>query len=202
VKIEEERQALKPLPGTRLPDYQVLDVTVSKSSSTIRVLQNAYSVPSTLVGYDVRVHVHAEKLEVYFGPKLVLEAERLRGEGGARINYRHVIGWLVRKPGAFKNYLYREELFPGLVFRRAYDALERANAATADVEYLRILKLGAETMETTVAAELEKVLAQGAVPASEELRKVVNPRPPERPEVNVSEPDLAKYDELFEEAAA
>jgi transposase len=201
-KVEEERRTLKPLPATRLPDYQVLEVTVSRSSSTVRVLQNAYSVPATLVGHEVRVHVHAEKLEVFFGPKLVLEAERLRGEGGARINYRHVIGWLVRKPGAFKNYVYREELFPGLVFRRAYDALERANPATAGVEYLRILKLAAETMETSVAEELEKVLAQGAVPASEELRKVVNPRPPSRPEVNVSEPDLKKYDELYEEDAA
>ena len=44
-----------------------------------------------------------------------------------RIDYRHVIWWLVRKPGAFARYRYREELFPSLMFRRAYDALrERA----------------------------------------------------------------------------
>jgi transposase len=201
-KVEEERSTLKPLPTARLEDYQVLEVTVSKSSSTIRVQKNAYSVPSTLVGYQVRVHAHAERIEVFYGSRRVLEAERLCGEGKARISYRHVIGWLVRKPGAFKNYVYREELFPGVVFRRTYDALKGANADTADVEYLRILKLAAETLESSVSGELEKILAQGAVPSSEELRKVVNPRPPARPEVNVSEPDLTKYDELLEEAAA
>jgi hypothetical protein len=201
-KVEEEKKALKLLPAIRLEDYQVLKVTVSKSSSTVRVLQNAYSVPSALIGHEVRVHAHAERIEAFFGSKRVLEAERLCGEGRARINYRHVIGWLVRKPGAFKNYVYRDELFPGVVFRRAYDALEKANVDTAGVEYLRILKLAAETLESSVAAELEKVLAQGIVPSSEELRKLVDPRPPVRPEVNVSEPNLADYDALLEEAAA
>lgn len=200
-KIDEERAALKPLPATRLEDYQVLEVSVSKSSSTIRVLRNAYSVPSTLIGHDVRVHAHAERIEVFFGAKLVLEAERLRGVGSARINYRHVIGWLVRKPGAFKNYVYREELFPGVVFRRAYDAIAAATPERAAVEYLRILKLAADTLETTVAAELEKVLAEGKVPSSEALRSVVDPRPPARPEVNVTDPDLTTYDLLIEEAA-
>ncbi len=201
-KVEEERRTLKPLPVTRLEDYQVFMVTVSKLSSTVRVLQNAYSVPSTLIGYEVRVHAHAEQIEVFFGAKRVLEAERLRGAERARINYRHVIGWLVRKPGAFKRYLYREELFPSLAFRKAYDALALANPDRADVEYLRILRLAAETLESSVAVELEKVLAEGAVPSSEEIRKIVNPRPPARPEVNVSEPDLNTYDELYEEAAA
>lgn len=202
IKVEEEKKALKLLPATRLEDYQVFKVTVSKSSSTVRVLQNAYSVPSTLIGYEVRVHAHAERIEVFFGSKRVLEAERLCGEGRARINYRHVIGWLVRKPGAFKNYVYRDELFPGVVFRRTYDALEKANVDSAGVEYLRILKLAAGTLESSVAAELEKVLAQGAVPSSEELRTLVDPRPPVRPEVNVLEPNLADYDALLEEAAA
>lgn len=200
-KVDEERAVLKALPATRLDDYQVHMVTVSKSSSTIRVLRNAYSVPSTLISREVRVHAHAERIEVFFGAKLVLEAERLRGVGSARINYRHVIGWLVRKPGAFKNYVYREELFPSVVFRRAYDAIAQATPERAAGEYLRILKLAAETLETAVAAELEKVLAEGKVPSSEALRSVVAPRLPERPEVNVTDPDLAAYDLLIEEAA-
>lgn len=201
-KVEEERKALRPLPATRLEDYQVFFPTVSKLSSAIRVLQNAYSVPSTLIGYEVRVHAHAEKIEVFFGTKRVFETDRLPGANGARINYRHVIDWLVRKPGAFKNYLYRDELFPSALFRRTYDALERAKPETAAIEYLRILKLAADTFESSVSSELEKVLAQGVVPSSEELRKTVDPRPPARPEVSVSEPDLTDYDALLEEVAA
>jgi site-specific recombinase XerC len=45
---------------------------------------------------------------------------RVRGEGAARIDYRHVIWSLVTKPGAFARYRYRGQLFPTLAFRRAY----------------------------------------------------------------------------------
>lgn len=33
---------------------------------------------------------------------------RLRGKGKHSINYSQVIDWLVRNPGAFERYLYRE----------------------------------------------------------------------------------------------
>ena len=39
---------------------------------------------------------------------------RLRKEDEHRIDYRHVIGWLVRKPGAFARYRYREDLYPSV----------------------------------------------------------------------------------------
>ena len=39
------------------------------------------------------------------------------------MDYRHIIEWLVRKPGAFENYRYREELFPTGRFHMAWDAL-------------------------------------------------------------------------------
>ena len=42
------------------------------------------------------------------------------------LDYRHVIWSLVRKPGAFAHYCFRDDLFPSLVFRRAYDALPLA----------------------------------------------------------------------------
>ena len=100
---------------------------------------------------------------MYYGGVLQLEVERLRGEGGHRINYRHVIWSLVQKPGAFARYRYREELFPSLIFRRAYDALtERLDAWKADLEYLRILHLAASTMEGDVEQALAHLLEAGA----------------------------------------
>ena len=47
---------------------------------------------------------------------------RVRGEGEANVNYRHVIGSLVRKPGAFARYRFREQLFPTMHFRLTYGA--------------------------------------------------------------------------------
>jgi hypothetical protein len=50
----------------------------------------------------------------------------------ARIDYHHVIFSLVRKPGAFTRYRWREELFPSATFRRAYDALLSRRRERAD----------------------------------------------------------------------
>ena len=80
-------------------------------------------------------------MEVYYKGHLVERMERVRGEGEANVNYRHVIGSLVRKPGAFARYHFREQLFPTMHFRLAYDALRQWRGERADVEYVRILHL-------------------------------------------------------------
>ena len=87
----------------------------------------------------------------------------MRGEGEANVNYRHVIGSLVRKPGAFARYRFREQLFPTMHFRPAYDALREWRGERADVEYVRILRLAATTMEmeATVDSALSLLLEAG-----------------------------------------
>ena len=82
--------------------------------STVRVGGRIYSVPSRLIGHDVEVRQHPDAVEVFYAGKLVETMPRIRGEKPARIDYRHVIWSLVRKPGAFARYRYREELFPSL----------------------------------------------------------------------------------------
>ena len=77
-------------------------------------------------GLGVReVRVHAEELQVWYAQRQVDTLPRLRGSGKHRIQYRHIIDWLVRKPGAFEHYRYREELFPTTQFRMAYDRLHQ-----------------------------------------------------------------------------
>jgi len=85
--------------------------------------RNSYSVPSRLIGERVEVRVFMEHLEVWYAQRLIERLPRLRGRDRSAINYRHVIDWLVRKPGAFAQYRYRQELFPSSHFRLAYDAL-------------------------------------------------------------------------------
>ena len=87
-------------------------------------------------------------MEIYYAREHQFTVPRLHGKGGHRINYRHVIWSLVRKPGAFERYHYREDLFPTLTFRRACDELVgRLPQRQAELEYLRCLQLAAETME-------------------------------------------------------
>ncbi len=198
-KLEEELSVMRPLSVKRLPEYTEEDVRVS-TWSTIRIKQNGYSVPSRLKGERVKVHVYDNRLEIYYHGQPQLTVERLLGKNGHRINYRHIIWSLVRKPGAFARYKYREDLFPSLTFRQAYDNLSEniGSGREADLHYLRILHLAASTMESEVEAALELLLKQGQVPKIDTIKSLVAPEKPEVPEQAVPDVDLQEYDALLE----
>jgi len=197
-RITEELATMKVLNVERLPEYREEQPLVT-GWSTIRVKENTYSVPSRLVGEYVRVHVYDSKLEVFHGGKPQLTIERLKGRNGHTINYRHIIWSLVQKPGAFAQYRYRDDLFPSLVFRKAYDSLAATlTSRKADLEYLRILHLAASTMESQVEAALEKLLAAGELKSVDQVKAVVAPEPlAPAPALPVPEIDLSTYDGLL-----
>src|SRR5690348_10387026 len=152
-RFGEEQVALQPLPRSVLAPCQELRVTVSQFS-TIQVKANTYSVPSRLIGTSLLVRVHAETVEGYVGSTVVFTLPRLLGKQQHRIDYHHVIWSLVRKPGAFAAYRYREDLFPTTTFRLAYDQLADSGIEKADREYVRILHLAASTSESEVETAL------------------------------------------------
>jgi hypothetical protein len=201
-KLAVDLAAMRPAPLRRLPAYREVD-TVVTSWGTVRVRKNTYSVPSRLIGERVRVRVYDERLEILHGGVAQLEVERLAGRNRHRIEYRHVIGSLVRKPWAFVGYRYREARFPTLVFRRAHEALRVALAERrADVEYLRILHRAARTLESEVEAALEMLLEAGQVPLADRVAELVEPERPLVPELAAPVVELASYDALLEEVAA
>jgi hypothetical protein len=170
--------------------------------STIRVLNHTYSVPARLIGEHVRVHLHHDQLEVYYAGRLVERLPRLRGQRWARIDYHHVIWSLVKKPGAFARYRWREELFPNLVFRRTYDALRGFHHERADAEYVRILYLAAVSGEQVVAQTLRELLDGGERFDADRVRHTVRPERPIVPTITIGAPDLKVYDALLAEAAS
>jgi hypothetical protein len=197
-KVAEELAVMRVVKVSRLLEYTEEAKTVS-GWSTIRIKHNSYSVPSRLIGEDVKVRVYESRLEVWYGGERQLTMERLLGRNKHRIDYRHIIWSLVRKPGAFERYRYREELFPTVTFRRAYDALTAALSNwDADVDYLRILLLAASTMESEVEAALELLLEQRTVPRLDRVQAVVSPSTPEVPEMPAYEVDLGDYDALLD----
>ncbi len=200
-RLAEERPAFHALPAAAIPSYTTY-LPVVRRWSTIRVAHRTYSVPATLMGHTVEARVHPNVVEVRYRDQLVQTMPRLRGEDEHRIDYRHVIGWLVRKPGAFARYRYREDLYPSVTFRRAYDALVRAYGERADVEYLRILHLAATAGESRVADALTALvdLAGGFDYVTVQARVV--PRVVTIPVVHIAPPDLRVYDALRTGAAA
>ena len=94
--------------------------------------------------------------------------------------------------------VYREAMFPSLVFRRAYDALTERSEKWADLEYIRILHLAATTMQCEVEAALGAMLEAGEVPESDAVKARVGAgQSPACPQVQVLMPDLDAYDELL-----
>jgi hypothetical protein len=105
----------------------------------------------------------------------------------------------VRKPGAFRRYVFREALFPSLEFRRAYDALVVEGSDQADLDYVRILHLAASDGEECVRKVLATLLVAAIAPTYEAVRaEVRGERTPEgMPHLDITAPDLAIYDRLL-----
>jgi hypothetical protein len=168
----EELAALRPLPKTPLHPCRELPVRVTRFS-TIRVLHNTYSVPSRLIDTTLTVRIRAEVLELYVGTVCALTLPRLHGRFQARIDYRHLIWSLLRKPGAFAHYRFRDELFPTTAFRVAYDTLVAQQPSRADKDYLRVLHLAASTSEADVEAALVLLAESQTAPTFDAVRELV-----------------------------
>lgn len=106
--------------------------------------RNAYSVNSHLIGEQAEARLKVEIVEVWYAGRKVEELPRLCGRNKHRVDHRHIIDWLLRKPGAFENYRYREERFPTNRFRMVWDALREVAPVEANKRYLEILQLAAQ----------------------------------------------------------
>jgi hypothetical protein len=197
--FEEEKQQLRPLPCRRLESCRRQRVRV-QSGSTISVERNVYSVPARLIGEQVEARIYAETVEVWYGQRKEEVAPRLRGRQKHHINYRHVIEWLVRKPGAFAGYRYRAELFPTSRFRMAYDELAAKASGRAAREYLEILQLAARQGETAVDEALRRLLEGGDGVSVAAVTALVQRglAPAQVMEVRVEPINLSTYDDLLE----
>lgn len=196
-RLAEEVAVMRRLDVKPWPEMRELRSRVSRAG-IVRVYANGYSVPSGLRGKQVTVRVYEWYIEVWYGNQCVETMPRLIGAKQYHINYRHVIDSLLRKPGGFRNYRYREELFPSRVFRQAWEFLnQHFSARRADLAYLRILKLAAGGLETDVAAVLEALLSQEAVWDDQTVADQVQPWLPALPGLTQPAVDLSEYDRLL-----
>jgi len=201
-RVEQELALMRELDVAKLAEYTEELVFVSEQS-TIRIKSCLYSVPSRLIRHQVKVRIYHDRIAVSYAGAEQFACERVR-RGKKRIDYRHVIWSLVRKPGAFARYVYREEMFPTLTFRRAYDAIHKDLEGTkGDVEYLRILHHAAGTLETDVETALRLLLEAGKPIRAEDVKALVasgtTPKVPQLEEPSVA---LDVYDALLSEVGS
>jgi hypothetical protein len=174
----EEVSKLQPLPEHRLDTVRRERVRVSPGS-LVTVHRNYYSVHSRLIGEMVEARVLPDTVEIWYADRKMEELPRLRGRGKHRVDYRHIIDWLVRKPGAFENYRYRSDLFPTSWFRLAYDALrEEQGPKRSAREYLDILLLAARCGEDLVEGAIRFLLGSRQVLSAEQAARLIEENTP------------------------
>jgi hypothetical protein len=198
-RLAKELAVMKPLSATPLATNRQMRVRVTRNS-LIRVQKNVYSVPTSLIGRRVTVRIYEWHLDVYYQTHLVERLPRLGGEKQHRVNYRHVIDSLLRKPGGFRDYRYRDDLFPSLIFRRAWERLNRwQSPRKADLVYLRILRLAAHKLESEVAVALEELLATTERWDETDVERMLQPDPIAVPILACGRVHLQQYDRLLTE---
>jgi transposase InsO family protein len=199
---EVERASLKPLPARRTVDFEEIDARVSKFS-IFSAKSALYSVPSRLAGHRLKVRLYSAYLEAWLGGVKVFECERLYGSvedrHPKRIDWRHMLPSLKRKPGAFARWVLRDAMFPRSEYAQVWQRMrERLDERAACRLMVALLDLADQA---NVVAELAGVLAElheiDALPDIEELRERFAPRTTVMPSVEVVLPAVAVYDELL-----
>jgi hypothetical protein len=200
-RFEQELNVLRGLPARRFNDYKIIDNIKVGKSSTIHLQHNTYSVHSRLIGEKVQARIYVDYIEIWYAQKMIERIKRLSGENKHRINYRHIIDWLVRKPGAFENYRYKEDLFPSSWFRMAYDWLRSNMTLQANRQYVRILYCAAKEGQTVTENAIRYLLEQDKELTAQNVQHQIDERNriPSVTDVVVESNRLASYDALLEE---
>ena len=199
-----ERPMLKTLPVRRTAEFEEMPARVSKYAIfTIKGV--LYSAPSQLIGHRLMVRQYAQHIECSMGGQCVLSRPRAKPLEGQRvgrsIDYRHLVGALKRKPGAFARWVLRDAAFPRAVYRQTW---ERLAAQTPEREACKtmvgLLVLAADGHEAQLAHELEQLIELDQLPDLHALTQLLAPPNSAVPDVVVMLPTLASYDELIEVA--
>ena len=109
---------MRELPARRMESAKREQVKVD-SGSLIHVDRNAYSVNSRLIGARVEARLYLDHVEVWYGQRKMEDLPRLRGPSKHRVDYRHIVDWRVRKPGAFESYRQRFRVAPAGLLRKS-----------------------------------------------------------------------------------
>ena len=202
-----EAATLRSLPPRRTTDFTEIVARVTRTGGFL-VNGVFYSAPSRLIGQRLRVHLYDDRVEAFLGSSHVVSHPRLRarhdGRRAHRIDYRHVIHALRRKPQAFAASIYRDGIFPRSEYADAWaalcEALPRREACRRIVGLLCLAH--DETCEAELAALIAGDLAAGRLPDAGILKARLQPRQRDLPDdIPVALTALAHFDALLEARA-
>ena len=150
------------------------------------------------------MHLYDDRLELFLGTSLLETLPRgwpTKGDQrGHVVNYHHVIHSLKRKPAALAGLVYRDQLFPRLAYRRAYDTLcEHTDLRTACRTVVALLSIAHEqACEAELAQALDQLLDEGALPDVKALGARFTDTSEGLPSISIDIPKLTDYNDLLE----
>ena len=200
-RIDAERRVLKALPARRTTDFAMVTVDVTRNG-TVAIDRVTYSVPSRLVGRRLNAHLFDDRIELFLGPDRVMSTPRVRishPHRGHSIDFRHMIGNLRRKPGALRNLVYREALFPDHAYRRAWQAFDaQLDGRQACRDAVALLDIAARgDCVDVLARRIDEALDSGRLPDVDALRDEFLPTARSQRDVTIPPPDLHSYNSLI-----
>jgi transposase InsO family protein len=200
-----ERALLRPLPARRTAEFHELPARVSRYG-VFTVKGALYTVPSRLIGHRITVREYTDHVECWLGGQCVFDCPRALRRAGEhrarRIDYRHLVEALKRKPGAFARWVFRDDAFPRAIYKQTWENLSaQLPEREACKLIVGLLALAADGHEATLALELERLHASNELPNLDTLTQQLAPRPTAIPTVAVLLPDLSAYDVLIEVAS-
>ena len=92
-----EQEHLLPLPGRRYDTSRTVPCRVS-ANGMVHFDTNSYSVPIERIGQDVTVKSYAERIDIYWGEKVLASHPRNYGHNEETLTLAHYLPLLKRKP--------------------------------------------------------------------------------------------------------
>jgi len=199
-----ERAVLRALPPRRTAEYEEVSARVSKYGM-LSVRGVLYSAASRLIGHRLSVRLYPRHIEGWLGGQRVLERPRLTRTRECpqprAIDYRHLVGALKKKPGAFARWVLRDAAFPRQEYRQTWERLQaRLPERQACKTIVALLVLAAEGHEAELALELQRLIDTDELPDVQAITTRLRPPPQAAPEVLVELPGPEVYDVLLEAA--
>jgi hypothetical protein len=149
----------------------------------------------------LKVHIYDDRLECYVGGDHVITLQRLRRNKKRlhHIDYRHIVGSLVRKPQAFRSYIYKDDLFPTFAFRQIWELMDKQlDSRLACREFVKILNEAARPGgQGKVNNYLEDCLVRGVLPTSHEAKALFKNCEIVLPALKMNRAEPSDYDSLL-----
>jgi hypothetical protein len=200
-RIDQERAVLKPLPPRRTADYEEVLVRVTSSSGFL-LRKVFYSVPSRLIGHQLRIRLYDDRLDCFLGATPMMSLPRGRphpnGKHGHVVDYHHLIRALSRKPMALLNLVYRDQLFPRPAYARAFEALlaNEPERRACRIMVGLLMLAHEQACEAALAEKITEELDARRLPDLKAMCQHFAPRASAVPEITVALASLAAYDEI------